>query len=144
MNLTFNIIQHNSLAWKNAVALREAILRKPLGSIFTQQELEEEQHHIQIAGFLNEVLIATAVLVKEEKALKMQRVAVDERYRNLLVGSKMMAFCERLSLELGINTMYCHARNTAVKFYLNNGYITEGEYFDEDGIPHVKMVKSLS
>jgi predicted GNAT family N-acyltransferase len=39
--------------------------------------------------------------------------------------------------------MYCHARDSAVNFYLKNGYTGIGNYFNEDGIPHLKMRKEL-
>lgn len=137
----FKQIPYNSDEWRTAVRLREHVLREPLGSSFTPEELEEERSHIQIAGFLNEELVATAVLVHESTSMKMQRVAVKEALRNQNIGGEMMAFCEQVALENGIHQIYCHARDTAVNFYLKNGYIQEGDYFDEDGIPHLKMRK---
>ncbi len=143
MKLIFKIVEHASKDWRTAVNLREEILRKPLGGKFSEQELEEEKNHTQIVGFIDNELIATAVLVPEYEKLKMQRVVVSNENRNLQIGSKMMGFCEEVALKNGINVIYCHARDSAVNFYLKNGYKREGEYFDEDGIPHLKMVKFL-
>ncbi|TNE79579.1 MAG: GNAT family N-acetyltransferase [Bacteroidetes bacterium] len=56
----------------------------------------------------------------------------------------MMRYCEDLAREHQKSSIYCHARDTAVNFYLNNGYVGEGDYFDEDGIPHWKMTKLVS
>jgi predicted GNAT family N-acyltransferase len=142
-NMTFKEIKHNTPEWRDAVRLRESILREPLGSKFSKAELEEEKNHIQIAGYLDKELVATAVLVPEGEKMKMQRVAVLETLRNKKIGSSMMAFCEALAQAQGIKIMYCHARDTAVKFYLQNDYVKEGAYFDEDGIPHLKMIKKL-
>jgi predicted GNAT family N-acyltransferase len=55
----------------------------------------------------------------------------------------MMRFCEQFGSDKHVAEMYCHARDTAVNFYLKNGYEGEGDYFDEDGIPHLKMSKKL-
>jgi len=63
MKPTFKEIAHRSTEWIDAVKLREKILREPLGSKFTDKELEEEKNHIQIAGYLENELVATAVLV---------------------------------------------------------------------------------
>lgn len=139
----FKEIKYNSENWKNAVKLREKILREPLGSQFTDKELEEEKDHIQVAGFLDDKLIATAVLVPEGEKMKMQRVVVVEKLRNNDIGSKMIQFCESLAVEKGIKTIYCHARDSAVNFYDRNNYEKEGDYFNEDGIPHLKMKKEL-
>ena len=45
MKSTFKEIAYKSPEWTNAVKLREKILREPLGSFFTDQELEEEKNH---------------------------------------------------------------------------------------------------
>lgn len=139
----FRIVEHSSDDWRKAIKLREDILRKPLGLIFSQEELDEERNHIQIVGLQNNDIIATAVLVPEQRMLKMQRVVVTDTLRNLNIGSKLMRFCESHALEKGFTSIYCHARDSAVNFYLKNGYSSEGQYFDEDGIPHLKMQKEL-
>lgn len=143
MKVTFKLVEHGSEEWKSAVQLREAILRKSLGSYFTEEELAEEKNHIQIVGVLGDKIVATTVLVPQARSMKMQRVVVKDELRSSGIGSEMMQFCEKVALENGIRHIFCHARNTAVNFYLNNNYRIEGEYFPEDGIPHVKMVKVI-
>ncbi len=143
MHLTFSQIDYGSDAWSTAVKLRENVLRKPLDSFFSPDELEQERAHIHIGGYSDGEIVATAVLVPEGENMKMQRVAVLESLRNTAIGSKMMVFCEAIVLSNNAYTVYCHARDSAVKFYLKNGYEPEGDYFDEDGIPHLKMSKNL-
>ncbi len=143
MKTAFKEILYKSSDWTTAVRLREKILREPLGSAFSAQELDEEKSHFQIAGFLDHDLISSAVLVPEGVEMKMQRVVVKENYRSMNVGSDMMIFCEKLAADKGFKVMYCHARDSAVNFYLKNGYTGIGNYFNEDGIPHLKMKKEL-
>lgn len=143
MNLTFNQIEYGGDAWRKAVKLREDVLRKSLGSVFSPEELEQERAHLHIGGYMDGELLATTVLVPEGDKMKMQRVAVLENLRNTAIGSKMMVFCEAVVLANKASVVYCHARDTAVNFYRKNGYEAEGDYFDEDGIPHLKMSKSL-
>lgn len=143
MELEFKLIEYGNEGWKSAVQLREEILRKPLGSYFTAEELEEERYHIHIGGFLGDELIATSVLVPEGDAMKMQRVVVKEGNQDSGIGSKMMDFCEKIAIENKTRRIYCHARDTAVNFYLRNNYLAEGDYFQEDGIPHLLMYKQM-
>ncbi len=143
MDVDFIITEHGSAFWKKAVELREHILRKPLGQTFTEKELDEEKNHVQVVGMINNKVEATSVLVPEEGIIKMQRVVVSDKYRNLEIGSKMMRFCEQFAKEKGFQFIYCHARDSAVNFYLKNSYNKVGDYFDEDGIPHLKMEKAL-
>jgi predicted GNAT family N-acyltransferase len=144
VEIEFEIIAYKSKAWEEAVEFREEILRKPLGQRFTPEELNEEKNHCQIIGLVENKVVAAAVLVPEKAAMKMQRVVVSEKYRNLAVGSTMMRFCEAYALKKGYDMIYCHARESAVNFYLKNDYTPEGDYFDEDGIPHLKMKKNMA
>lgn len=141
--LSFKIINHSSPEYEAAVKLREGILRKPLGLTFLPEELEAEKEHIQIAGFQGDEVISTAVLVPEGKDYKMQRVVVKQGMQDSGIGSKMMEFCEDYARNQNIRSIYCHARDSAVNFYLKNNWVAEGDYFDEDTIPHLKMRKVL-
>lgn len=93
-SITFKIIEHDSSDYKSAVTLREDILRKPLGLTFSAQELAQEKTHIHIAGFINNEVISTAVLVPDGNVLKMQRVAVREDLQRKGIASSMITFCE--------------------------------------------------
>lgn len=142
-NISFKIVEYGSPEYFNAVRLREEILRKPFGLKFLPEELEKEKNHIQITGYRDQEIIATAVLVPEGKICKMQRVVVRNDLQNSGIGTKMMEFCERHALSCGFKEIYCHARDSAVQFYLNNHYQPEGDYFMEDTIPHLRMRKVL-
>lgn len=139
----FKVVEYGSDEYKKSVSLREEILRKPLGLFFTPEELEAERHHIHITGFLGQELCATAVLVPEGNELKMQRVATKSHLQSKGIGSALMSFCEEYAQLHGYKSIYCHARGTAISFYLKNKYILEGQPFDEDDIPHHKMRKEL-
>lgn len=134
--IIFKVVDFGSDDYKKSVSLREEILRKPLGLTFTLEELELEKEHIHIAGFLGQELCATAVLVPEGNTTKMQRVATKASFQNKGIGSLMMAFCEEYAREQGYHSVYCHARGSAIPFYLKNQYSLEGDSFDEDSIPH--------
>lgn len=137
----FKIIDYGSGDYKKAVALREEILRKPLGLFFTKEELEMEKDHVHIAGFLGQEMIATAVLVPDGNEMKMQRVALKASFQGKGIGSALIHFCEEHASKHGFRSIYCHARGTAIQFYQKNQYTIEEEPFDEDGIPHHKMRK---
>jgi len=57
----FKIIAHDSPEYKIALHLSEGILRKPLGLTFSQEELEKEKDYIQVAGFIDDELVATVL-----------------------------------------------------------------------------------
>ena len=86
--------------------------------------------------------MATCVLVNKGANCKMQRVAVSETIQGQNIGSRMLDFFHSYAREKGFLTVYCHARGTAVGFYLRNAYEIESDYFEEQGIPHVQMRKN--
>lgn len=142
--LSFKIIEHGSHIYKEAVLLRGSILREPLGLTFLPEELELEKHHIHVVGFLGKEICATAVLVPENDICKMQRVVVNTELQAKGIGSEMMRFCEDIASKMNFQKIYCHARDSAVAFYLKNGYVAEGEPFEEDTIPHQRMYKIIN
>jgi predicted GNAT family N-acyltransferase len=71
------------------------------------------------------------------------QMAVSEPYRSHGIGKRLVAECESTALEQGVARIYLHARLTATKFYENCGYKRQGEVFEEVGLPHVAMVKTL-
>ncbi len=139
--IIFKVIGYGTCEYKDAVTLREKILRRPLGLKFTPEELEKERDYIHFIGLIDNEIIATASLVPEQSTCKMRQVAVSEDMQNLGVGSKLVNFCEMYAKTQGWKSIHCHARNYAVRFYTKKGYISEGDYFKEVNIPHLKMTK---
>lgn len=130
--------------YQKAIALREEVLRKPLGLSFCEQEIANERNHIHFGIFLGDTIIATASLVSEGSSCKMQRVAVRPEYQDEGYGSKLLNFIETEGLNKCFTTIYCHARDTAVPFYKKHGFVAIGEPFLEVGIGHLKMRKLLA
>jgi predicted GNAT family N-acyltransferase len=140
----FKVIDYGTPEYSASVALRQEVLRTPLGLVFTTEKLEKEAHHIHLVGFSDDKLIATASLVPEQSFCKMRQVAVSTSMQGLGIGSKLVDFCESHAIEKGYKSIHCHARDYAVPFYTKKGYIPEGEYFTELNIPHLHMRKVLS
>ena len=142
-NIAFKIIKHSSPEFKKAVKLREEILRKPLGLTFLPEELEAEKDHVQIEGFQDDEVVSTAVLIPEGKTYKIQRVVEKKRparfWYRIVNDGILRILCKRQR----IHSIYCHVGDSAVNLYLKNNYASEGDYFDKDTIPHLKMRKVL-
>lgn len=72
---------------------------------------------------------------------KLMQMAVDPQRQREGIGRRLVIELERTAFgDLGLKTLFCHAQETAVDFYLRLGWEVEGEAFDEAGIPHRKMV----
>ena len=123
--------------------MRTEVLRKPLGLCFSKEYLEKEKDYIHFVGLKNGEVVAAASLIPEQFTYKMQQVAVRADMQGSGIDSGLMDYCEVYAKTQKFQSLYCHARIHAVPFYTKKGYLVEGEYFMEIGIPHVKMVKDL-
>ena len=71
------------------------------------------------------------------------RMAVLAEARGTGVGSKILHALMEQAKARGEPAVRLNAQQSAEKFYLKDGFVREGEVFEEAGIPHVSMVYSF-
>lgn len=144
--IIFKIAPFGSPLHSKTIELRYKVLREPLNLEFTKEQLDSESTQIHLAGVTQtpEAVIACCVLVPKNKSLKIRQVAVKETSRGQGLGSKLMLKAEEIAKEHNLEEVYCHARDYAKDFYLKLGYEIIGESFEEVGLKHWKMRKSVS
>jgi len=144
---TFNCFEvpHGSTEYDQTVALRDEILRKPLGLEFDPQELAEESDSFHLVCVREGELLGCLVLKpRADRRIQMRQLAVRDDLQGRGIGAALVAFSESLSAERGFDEMILHARDFAVGFYEKLGYEAFGELFYEVTIPHRKMRKRIS
>jgi len=128
-----------------SIALRDRILRKPLGLQYDPADLVAESDEVHIAALEGERVLGVLLLrSKDATTMKMRQVAVDADQQGKGIGKAMVLFAENWCLENGYRRMELHARYTAIPFYLALGYSAEGVGFEEVGIPHHFMFRDLA
>jgi predicted GNAT family N-acyltransferase len=138
-------LQFATPEYDELVQLRADVLRKPLGMVFTPEFLANEWQdtHLAIYDEAHNLLGGLMLSHKDATTVQMRQVAIAERLQNQGIGKKIVAFSEQYAVQKGYKTMYLHARQTAVKFYEQQGYTAFGLPFEEVGIPHREMQKAL-
>jgi predicted GNAT family N-acyltransferase len=137
-------IDHGTADYKKMVALRLALLRKPLGLNFTEDELKKEKEDILIGAFEEDDILACCLLTKTEgKTLRLRQMAVQKNLQGKGIGASMMNFAETVARDKGFKKLTMHARKSALGFYEKLGYRVTGNEFEEVTIPHYMMEKSL-
>lgn len=124
-------------------ALRNSILRTPLGLMLSREEVQAEQGQIHLAAFESNQLVGCVLLVPLQDEMKLRQMAIAPAAQGRGVGRKLLFEAERLARSHGYKTMSCHARETAVDFYKANGWTVKGERFTEVTIAHFTMSKNL-
>lgn len=142
--MPLKIIDHGSDQYREMVALRMEILRKPLGLDFSEEELEKEKGDILIGAFEEDRLLACCILTKlSSEACRLRQMAVHQKMQRNGLGAAMLQFAENVARDTGFRMISMHARKTAVGFYEKLGYQVDGDEFLEVTIPHYEMKKSL-
>ena len=142
--LLLRLVLHGSPEYEETVALRDEILRRPLGLRFTPEVLGAESGDMHLACYENGALVGCLILSPGDAGtIKMRQVAVAEQLQGRGVGRALVERSEEIAREHGFREMVLHARDTAVPFYERLGYERVGEQFQEVNLPHWKMRKSL-
>jgi GNAT superfamily N-acetyltransferase len=144
LGMALRIIEHGSNDYRRMVGLREEILRKPLGLVFSPEDLEAEKEDILVAAFEEERLVACCLLTFEDKTtVKLRQMAVHHEVQGKGVGRALIRFAETVARDHGFRKIAMHARKTATGFYEKMGYSICSPEFEEVTIPHFVMEKAL-
>ena len=142
--MALKIIDYGSPEYMQMVKLRDAILRKPLGLTFTQDDLEQEKDNMFIGAFEEDRMLGCCMLVEEQPDIvRLRQMAVLNDLQGKGIGRALMNFAENLARDRGYKIVRMHARNNVVGFYEKVGYKVKGEQFIEVTIPHFVMEKEL-
>lgn len=137
-------IDHATKEYQQMVALRNEILRKPLGLAFHGEELEREKEDILIGAFEEDKMLGCCLLTKiDNKSVRLRQMAVQNNLQGKGIGATMMNYAENIARDAGFKRMLMHARITAIGFYEKLGYKSTGKEFEEITILHMIMEKKL-
>lgn len=129
---------------EDAFAVRRTVFVDEQG---VDPEIEYDEHDETAAHVVaydgDEAIGAARLREIDEMTGKAERVAVLRSRREEGVGRALMEAVERRAREFGLERLRLHSQTTAAPFYSRLGYERYGEEFEEAGIPHVKMRKSI-
>jgi predicted GNAT family N-acyltransferase len=131
--------------YRQSLSLREAILRAPLGLPLGEEELADDTGRRHFCATCDGAVVGTVSLKPlDSETLQLRQMAVAEARRGDGIGARLLAQAEAWARDNGYRLMVLHARLGAEGFYARFGYLAEGEPFEENTIPHIRMTKSLT
>lgn len=143
--MTFREIRFGTEDYAAELALREEVLRRPLGLSLSEEDLagEEIQLHFGLFESSGElVACAAAVPVSPEQA-RIRQMAVSPCLQGKGLGQRLMEGMEKDLQSRGFRSFVLNARRSAVGFYEKLGYATAGDEFLDRTVPHVRMTRSV-
>ena len=101
--------------------------------------LDADSHHV-LAIDANNIAVGTGRLLANGH---IGRMAVLVDYRQLGIGSRLLLTLIDHAKKQSLTEVWLNAQVHASGFYLQHGFMTEGEEFLDAGIPHLKMRKII-
>jgi len=138
-------VQHGSDDYRGILDMRHAILRRPLGLDWSDEDLAAEAEQLHFGLFDDDDAPIACVVIKllgPDKA-KLRQMAVAEPFRAMGNGRDLLQGVEAILHARGIRRIEMDARKTAAGFYEKLGYHVEGDEFIQVTIPHQRMVKDI-
>jgi predicted GNAT family N-acyltransferase len=137
-------VAYGSPHYHAVVALRQHVLRSPLGLTYTPDQLAQDVHDRQFVALMEDQLVGGVMLHEQDKTTaKLRQFVVTPSLQGFGIGSRLLRLFEQAARESGYQQVVLSARETATNFYRKHGYETEGERYLQVGLPHVMMHRKL-
>ena len=141
------VVKHHkgtgSEIYNDAVKLRTLVFVVEQ-KIDTRLEIDENEEIASYVVVYSEGKpVSTGRYRATDKGIKMERFATLPEHRGKGMGRVVVEEILKNIIPLQ-KTIYLHSQESAVDFYLKNGFILIGEPFFEAGIRHYKMIYSMA
>ena len=129
--------------------LRRSVLRPnlPPGSALPG---DDDAGVVHIGAFLDGELISACLIfpadapwLRSRIGWRLRAMASNSNKNGLGGGTAVLAEAVRIAAAAGGEVLWCHARQAAVGFYAQAGWTAEGELFETEIGPHLRMWRSL-
>lgn len=135
----------SSQIYSDAIAIRKTVFIEEQ-HVDVELEIDDlEDKTLHIVGYKEGMPICTARLLKKDShTVKIQRVAVDNAYRNKGIGRHLLDEIECIAKnKYSSSRLILDSQDHAISFYEKSGYSVTGDGFLDAGIPHHFMEKTV-
>ena len=145
MSMKVHIADFSSDYHRKARELRADVLRKPLGLPANDPAFNDRNEDVHFVALSGEKVVGIVVLVPDYKPIvgKLRQMATAEEVRGEGYGIELVKALEDYAANNGLTSIVLHSRHYAVGFYEKLGYKVTSDVFQEVGMDHYVMEKSL-
>ena len=145
MEPTIRPIAVGSALYQQELAIRDQVLRRPIGRSIRDDDLSGEDQYDHFGIFDGETLLG--VLYRKplgDHVAQIKQVAILEAHRKAGLGTRLFAFLLEDSRKQGYEKLVLDARADAAGFYQKMGFQKTGETKIIFRLPHFRMERSLT
>lgn len=144
MDIELSVIDYESPLYVDVLNLRQDILRRPIGlNLFDEDLSEDRDQYIIVAVHEQQVVACLMLKILDKDSVKLRQMAVVKPLQGKGIGATVVNYAENFCVLNEYSMIELHARQEAMRFYEKLGYSIDGEAFEEVGIPHFRLTKTL-
>lgn len=128
---------------QDAKEIRKEVFMEEQGFKNEFDEIDSRATHIVLYDKESAVATCRVYRYEETDTYILGRLAVRKEYRHMKKGHEMITAAEKYVADKGAERLALHAQCSASRFYQQNGFRETGEVDDDEGCPHIWMVKKL-
>jgi len=138
-------IQYGSDEYVQEKALREAVLRTPLGLVLTEDDIKDDPYSTHFGAFnaSNELIACILLHPIDINTAQLRQMAVQSSIQKQGLGRSLVEYFEKQAMLHHYRVIQLNARITAQGFYEKLGYTPVDQPFTHMTLPHIKMQKIL-
>ena len=135
-------VAFGSDGYKQTLAIREAVLRKPIGMELRAKDTASDPGDYHFAAFDGAAAVGCVLFTpRENGVIQLRQMAVLDGHRGRNIGTQLVRLAEKTSAERGFTAVETRAWKTAEGFYRKLGYESLAHMFADEHT--VLMRKSL-
>lgn len=120
--------------------LRKTVFMEEQGFKNEFDDIDDKAYHV--VYYSQEQPVATCRFYEKDGVYHIGRICVLSEYRGAHIGTKVLKIAEE-AIKKHASYVTLSAQVRVKGFYESQGYIATGEPYDDEGVPHIQMVKSL-
>ncbi|WP_181305489.1 GNAT family N-acetyltransferase [Rufibacter sp. XAAS-G3-1] len=106
-------------------------------------QLPDDAVGVHFGTFKDEQLVSVISLFQEDNRVQFRKFATLPSFQGRGLGRKLLKHVFAYARTQNDTTIWCHARTSALGFYLRAGMQVQGETFEKNGVEYVQMEKNL-
>lgn len=137
-----NIWVNDKKLLEKCYALRIEIFCDEQGFEVDRDEIDDISHHFLMLD--GDVAVGTLRMFVDGENLHTGRICIKKTYRGKGIGKLMMDECIKKARELNLGeNLILGAQYDKADFYSNCGFEKYGDFFEDEGYPHIMMKYKL-
>lgn len=145
MGIVLKEVRYGSAEYEMTRALRNKIMRQPIGLSIYDQDYTFEVNSRIVGAFEGGTMLGCSIVGKLDGEVCLDFLCIDDNVQKTGIGSMLLADVENWVRAQGIPLLILEARVSAQEFYEKHGYEAYGEVYlmEKSPVDHIMMRKAF-